>query len=147
MVTRVRLKVTGSLVCDDWKSFDNFTRWYAAAVKQPKWQLDKDLLNKGNKIYSPEFCVFLPQEINKAIAGQNKTKSGELPTGVSKHNNRYRAKCKDSNGGEWWESFTSIQEASLAYKTKKKQILVNLAEKYKDSLDIRAYLALLSYQF
>jgi hypothetical protein len=43
--------------------------------------LDKDILYKGNKIYSPDTCVFVPQEIN-ALFVKNDANRGDLPIGV-----------------------------------------------------------------
>jgi hypothetical protein len=46
-----------------------------------RWQLDKDVLIKGNKVYSPETCAFIPSYIN-GIFG-NCVKKTELPLGVN----------------------------------------------------------------
>ena len=55
------------IVDERWHNFQNFAEWfeenYNSDVMQG-WQLDKDILFKGNKIYSPETCCFVPQEIN-----------------------------------------------------------------------------------
>ena len=54
-------------VSEEWYNFQNFAEWmdknYNYETMQ-KWHLDKDILFKGNKIYSPERCAFVPQEIN-----------------------------------------------------------------------------------
>ena len=49
--------------------FQSFANWSVQQVGYgvPGYQLDKDLLVKGNKVYSPENCCFLPGEINSAI--------------------------------------------------------------------------------
>lgn len=31
------------------------------------WHLDKDILLKGNKVYSPETCAFVPAKINSLL--------------------------------------------------------------------------------
>lgn len=147
MMTRVKSPHIVGEVCEDWKNFDNFVDWYNTVEKHVGWHLDKDLLIRDNKVYFPEACVYLPQEINKTIAGQNKRREGNLPTGITKYHNKYRAKCKNSLGGEWYQSFYFLEDAVSAYKIKKKDILVQLAEKYKDMLDKKAYHALLDYQF
>jgi hypothetical protein len=43
--------------------------------------LDKDILHKGNKIYSPEYCIFVTQDINKLFIKCNKSR-GKHPIGV-----------------------------------------------------------------
>lgn len=63
-------------VCEEWLTFSNFKRW----MERQDWQgmhLDKDVLNPGNKIYSPENCLFLTPLANtffsdaKAIRGEH----------------------------------------------------------------------------
>lgn len=45
-----------------WHNFQNFAEWYS--LKQPikDWELDKDILVKGNKEYGPELCCFVPKK-------------------------------------------------------------------------------------
>ena len=47
-------------VCDDWLNFQNFARWYQDNVPNNYecWEVDKDILNDGNRVYSPETCKF-----------------------------------------------------------------------------------------
>ena len=54
-------------VCDEWLCFQNFAEWFYDnyyEVEGERMALDKDILNKGNKIYSPNNCIFVPQIIN-----------------------------------------------------------------------------------
>lgn len=51
------------MVCDEWKSLRTFRQWFDKHYIEG-WHLDKDIRVKGNKIYSPETCCFVPQEIN-----------------------------------------------------------------------------------
>ena len=50
--------------------FQDFAKWY----NENKWSseillcLDKDILFKGNKIYSKETCILVPQDINKLFS-------------------------------------------------------------------------------
>ena len=52
--------------CDEWKSFSAFKMWFDNPANGYKdgYCLDKDILIKGNKIYSPSTCCFVPNEIN-----------------------------------------------------------------------------------
>lgn len=48
----------GCSVSADWHTFSNFKAW----MEKQNWegkQLDKDILIEGNKVYSPETCVFV----------------------------------------------------------------------------------------
>ena len=57
----------GCQVCDEWLNFQNFAQWYEEnyyEVNEEEMHLDKDILVKGNKIYSPNTCIFAPKKIN-----------------------------------------------------------------------------------
>ena len=54
-------------VCEEWLNFQNFATWYEEnfyQITNEKMAIDKDIVIKGNKIYSPETCVFVSQRIN-----------------------------------------------------------------------------------
>lgn len=53
---------TGCSVCDEWLYLSNFKKWFEENYVEG-YQLDKDILVKGNKVYSPETCCFVPREI------------------------------------------------------------------------------------
>ena len=46
----------GCSVCDEWLVFSNFKRWFDENYVKD-YQLDKDILVKGNKIYSPRHLL------------------------------------------------------------------------------------------
>lgn len=56
----------GCTVCDEWLIFSNFKKWMECQDWEGK-QLDKDLLTEGNKIYSPENCLFIERKLNNFI--------------------------------------------------------------------------------
>lgn len=53
-------------VSNEFYNFQNFAQWYDRKIYNSKYELelDKDLLFKNNKIYSPSTCCFIPKEIN-----------------------------------------------------------------------------------
>lgn len=61
-------------VCEDWHNFQVFAEW---AVQQEffgsGYQIDKDILVRGNKLYSPNTCCYVPQHINKMVLAKGKT--------------------------------------------------------------------------
>ncbi|TCJ01061.1 AP2 domain-containing protein, partial [Cytobacillus praedii] len=74
----------GCTVVEEWHNFQNFAKWYDEnyyEVEGDKMQLDKDIIVKGNKVYSPNTCVFVPQSINKLFI-KKEFKRGKLPIGV-----------------------------------------------------------------
>lgn len=84
-------------VCDEWLYFSNFKAW----MEKHDWEgkdLDKDLLIEGNKVYSPETCIFVPKSVNRfsILRGNNR---GLYPLGVSKNTGKesYTATCNKNN--------------------------------------------------
>lgn len=72
-------------VCDEWLCYANFEKWYDDnyyEVNNEEMNLDKDILVKENKIYSPNTCIFVPQRIN-ALFIKGKGRRGQFPMGVS----------------------------------------------------------------
>ena len=56
----------GVTVCDEWHNFQNFAKWYEDNYPKDgrKYDLDKDRLSVGIKVYSPETCCFLTHAEN-----------------------------------------------------------------------------------
>lgn len=125
--------------------FQDFMGW---AVMQhgfgvPDFQLDKDLLVLGNKVYGPDTCVFIPREVNLAIR-KNCFYCGEYPIGVAWHKatGKFTARFRHKHIG----IYDSPEEAHSVYKAAREGYVKSLAEKYKDQIDHRAYAALINYE-
>lgn len=130
----------------DFYEYQTFASW---AVKQigygtPGFHIDKDLLSNGELIYSPQTCVFVPNQINIAIRGIPAKESG-LPTGVVKRGPRFYASYIDKDKYVPVGGFECPQEASRAYLKAKQRQLTALADEWKDKIDPRAYSALLTF--
>ena len=64
--------------------------------------LDKDILCKGNKIYSRDTCVFVPQRINSLFTKCDNAR-GDNPIGVEDlPSGNYRAYCNDGYSKKNW---------------------------------------------
>lgn len=111
------------------------------------WALDKDLLVKGNKIYSKDFAVFLPAEINSFLIKQESTR-GDLPIGVTfdKERSKFAAQMFKENKRVHLGRFESPIDAFLAYKQNKEAYAKELAHRWAGQIDPRAWAALLSYK-
>ena len=134
-------------VCEEWHNYQNFAKWFEVNFYEidEELHLDKDLLLKGSKIYSPESCLLVPKKINSVIINR-KTKHEIFPTGVRFINNKYISRCQHNCVDKRIGSFESIEEAFLSYKIYKENILKDLAEKYKDKIPNKLYKALYNYQ-
>lgn len=135
----------GCTVCKDWKSFSNFKAWMETQDWEGK-HLDKDLLIRGNKIYSPDTCVFLDARVNTFLA-ENGACRGEFPIGVSfeRESGKYVAQCwsielgKNKKIGrfktpreahEAWLSFKLQQAYILAASQEDRRIAQALINRY-----------------
>ena len=138
----------GCLVAEEWHNFQVFAKWFHENYKpeyMQNWHLDKDILVKGNKIYSPETCCFIPVEIN-LLLGKSKSKRGEYPIGVIKTKNRYIAVIGHEKRKIHIGSFLTINEAFIAYKNFKEKCIKEVADKYKDQITAKTYQALYNYK-
>lgn len=144
-----RSSYEGCYVSNNFCNYQYFKEWYNNQIghNQDGWDLDKDLLIKGNKVYSEDCCVLLPKEVNNALT-QRKTYRGEYPIGVSYKplRNQYRARCNRFGKNVHLGWFSTVEDAFSAYKKAKETYLRDLATKWKDKIDHRAYKALMNYQ-
>lgn len=105
-------------------------------------ELDKDILIKGNKIYSPETCVFIPSSINKSFE-TNKKRRGKCPIGVYEtKDNKYASSYKGKHLGR----YQTKEEAFQVYKQFKEKGIKEVADKYKDKIPNKLYEALYKYE-
>ena len=112
------------------------------------FELDKDLLIKGNKVYNENTCIFIPQEINSLLTKSTASRGKHL-IGVSwnKKDNAFVATVNKGKGKqERLGSFNTEIEAFNAYKTAKESFVKEQAEKWKGQIDKRAYEALMKYE-
>ena len=140
----------GCEVSDNFKSYEYFYEWCNKQIGfgNEGWHLDKDLLVKGNKIYSESTCVFLPKEINLVLTKCTASR-GEHLIGVCwcKTNKAFVARVRKNKGkSEWLGYFKTEIEAFNAYKIAKETFVKELANKFKSQIDERAYSALMSYK-
>lgn len=130
--------------CNEWLLFSNFKKWFDEHYVDG-WQLDKDILCKGNKIYSPNTCCFVPQKINGMLAKSDKRR-GKYCIGVTRHGSGYRAMIRINNIHHNLGTFRTEQDAFYAYKQKKEEAIQELANEYKEMLNPRVYEALCNYK-
>lgn len=134
------------LVCDEWLYYSNFEQWwdnnYYEINNQEMW-LDKDILVKDNKIYSPQTCVIVPQDINLLFIKRD-AKRGNLPIGVSyfKRDKKYMANIGKFGKQHYLGLFDTPTKAFEAYKQAKEQHIKDVAEKYKDEIPRKLYEAM-----
>lgn len=114
-------------VCDEWLLFSNFKSW----METQDWegmQLDKDLILKGNTLYSPEYCIFIPKEVNYFIIDHKK--SEYCGTSFHKVIGKYQANLSNPFTGknENLGYYSTRKEAHEAWKARKRSLANILVE-------------------
>ena len=137
-------------VCQEWLILSNFAKWVNNSNNgyQKGYCLDKDIIEKGNKMYSPDTCCFVPQEINKLFIKAD-GRRGEYPIGVSKDDRfgKFKASIK-MNSSKRLGTFDTPEEAFVAYKTAKESYIKEIANEYyyNGRITKRVYDALMRYE-
>ena len=129
--------------CEEWHNYQNFAEWFYNNyydIGEGRMHLDKDILVPGNKIYSPETCIFVPQRINMLLL--NKPNKRGLPNGIVKVKTGYLAKYDHEELG----IYNTLNDAFSVYATEKEARIKTVAEEYKTKIPIKLYDALLRYK-
>ena len=94
--------------------------------------LDKDILHKGNKIYSRETCVFVPQRINKLFIKSDETR-GDCPIGVHlTPSGNYRVFCSNGYSEQIkLGTYKTKEEAFQVYKEYKEKVIKEVIDSYE----------------
>ena len=139
-----------------WYNFQVFAEWY----DNNRWSedclcVDKDILVKGNKVYSPETCILVDNRLNCMFTKTNKTR-GKYPIGVyyKKDVKKYRAQCsmvfEDGHKQQkFLGDYSNPIEAFSAYKIFKESYIKQVANEYKNkypNFPQRLYDAMYSYK-
>ena len=143
-------------VCEEWHNFQNFAKWYEEnyyEINDEIMELDKDILLKGNKIYSPKTCIFVPHRINGLFTKADKSR-GDYPIGVCYHkrDNVLEVKCsvyknnkkKRKHLGRF--SPSEPFRAFICYKNFKENYIKQVADEYKDLIPTELYEAMYKYK-
>ena len=143
------------VVSNNFHYLSNFKEWcrkqcgfYHFDDKGKPFVLDKDVLVKGNKVYSEDTCCFVPEEINILFTKNNSVR-GEYPIGVTlnRQGTGYVARTQLGDGKrKHLGTYATAEQAFYAYKEAKETYIKELANKWKDRIDNRVYEALMNYQ-
>ena len=143
----------GCNISDNFLHYSFFYNWCHQQIgfgnvgeKGRSWCLDKDILFTGNKLYSENTCVFVPQEINTFFTDSG-AKRGEYPVGVNFHkaSGKFKAHCRVNGKKQHLGYFNTPEEAFVAYKTFKEVLCKKLALKWQSEIDTRLFNAMMSW--
>ena len=141
-------------VSEDWLYYPNFKKWYEEnyyEIDNKTSEIDKDILIKGNKIYSPDTCVFVPKFINTLFVKRQNDR-GAFPVGVcyKKANKKYQASLSVFKDGKKTQKhlgyFTTPEEAFKVYKQAKEEYIKEIADEYKDKIPAELYKSMYAYE-
>lgn len=149
-------------VCEEWYNFQNFAKWFYEnyyECNDEQMQLDKDILIKGNKIYSPNTCILVPKRIN-CLFTKSDALRGEYPIGVY-----YKFKKVEQYEYHYLEVSCSVIEngkkkskvlktlplnkpfqAFSIYKQFKEKYIKQIADEYKELIPQKLYEALYKWE-
>lgn len=142
--------------CDEWLLFENFYEWLHSQENFDKWGngenwgLDKDILIKGNKTYSPDACCLVPMNVNILFIKRD-AKRGDFPIGVSwNKSGGFQAECKNHlTGKSEYLGWRLIPEQSFElYKSYKENMIKKVAEIEYDKGNItkQCYESMIKYE-
>ncbi|WP_252251217.1 hypothetical protein [Clostridium sp. VAP52] len=140
-------------VSEEWHDYQNFAKWFDNnyyEIENEQMCLDKDILHKGNKTYSPKNCVFVPSRINSLFTKCNKNR-GKYPIGVSyeKASNTFLSNCSHLDNGKKKQKFLgyfkTAEEAFKTYKAHKEKYIKQVADEYKDKIPKTLYDAMCNW--
>lgn len=155
-ITKIKYPTYKDVICcNEWLYFENFYEWLHSQpnfdkwLDGDKWAVDKDILIKGNKIYSPETCCLVPQNVNKLFLKKENAR-GDLPIGVARNRNGFRAECKNplKNNVYISTTYSTLENAFNTYKAYKEDIIKQVAqiEYTVGNITKKCYEAMMNYK-
>ena len=140
-------------ISEDWENYQNFCEW---VTKQKfygslDYNIDKDLIIKGNKLYSEDTCLLVPSQVNKLII-KPKQFNNNLPVGVSTRGdlaNKFMSRHSRIITGEkvaYLGLYDTPEEAFYHYKVSKESYIKQVALLYRDKVDNKTFEALMNYE-
>lgn len=122
-------------VCEGWKTFSNFRDWCEDQDHEGK-HMDKDLLVKGNTVYSPETVCFIPPELNTFFTDRKRFTSASVGVRQTK-NGKYEVRVMNpfTESREHLGTFILLEDASEAWRKRKHE----LANQWADILEAEGY--------
>lgn len=138
----------GCSVAEEWLEYQNFAEWFENHdYSNCGYQLDKDLLLPGNKLYTPDRCVFVPQQLNNLLLDCGAAR-GQYPRGVNfiKRNNKFVAKMAINGKLKYLGRFDTELEAYNAYKEAKEWHVKNTALKWANAIQWEVFKTLMLWE-
>lgn len=127
----------GCAVADEWHNFQVFAEWfYSQKYYKSGFEVDKDLLVEGNKIYSHNTCCVVPKELN-VLFNKSLALKGIEPTGVNYQPriNKFQARVSINGERVYLGVFKCPYEAEAVYKKAKQDYVKTKIEEWKGKVE------------
>ena len=116
-------------------NFQHIGEWLESnyyEVPGERMHLDKDILCKGNKVYSRETCIFVPEKINVLFTKCDKTR-GDCPIGATiLPSSNYQVECRNGYGESvYLGTYSTKEEAFRVYKEYKEKVIKEVIDSYE----------------
>ena len=143
----------GCSLCEEWHNLQNFGEWFDNnyyEIEEEKMCVDKDILFKGNKIYSPDTCMIVPERINTLFTNSRRLR-GKYPIGVTiNKSGRFRARCNILEDGKTKTIhlgyYNTPEKAFETYKQFKEKHIKKVADYYKGLIPKKLYDSMYNYK-
>lgn len=142
-------------VCDEWFLYENYYEWLHNQENFDKWILldngvvDKDILVKGNKVYSPNTCCLVPENVNALFLKADRVR-WKYPIGVTykTRDKVFEVQCRLNGKETYLGRRATPEQGFLLYKEYKESYIKQVAqEEYtKGNITKRCYDAMMNYQ-
>ena len=128
----------GCKVEDYLLNFQHMGKWIEEnyyEVSGEQMCLDKDILYKGNKIYSRETCIFVPERINLLFTKRDNDR-GDCPIGMQEiSSGNYRVRCNNGYGKQiHLGTYSTKEEAFQVYKKYKEKLIKETIDSYEGKI-------------
>lgn len=135
----------GCGMVDNWHNLQWFSEWYYDNVYDAgdggRLHVDKDILFKDNKLYSPETCIMVPQRINMLFMKKSRITDADLPAGIRRTMSGFSAEYNTKYLGV----YEKLDKAIEQYEIEKRIHIKELADEYKKVMPSEVYNALINW--
>ena len=123
---------------DYFLNFQNMCKWLDENYYEIEGEtmcLDKDILHKGNKIYSRDTCIFVPNRINTLFVKRDNDR-GNSPIGVYPvPSGNYQVHAHNKDGGrDYLGTYPTKEEAFRVYKENKEKVIKEVIDSYEGKI-------------
>lgn len=117
-------------VCSEWLLFSNFRNWWVENSVRG-WELDKDILQKGNLVYCPDSCIYVPGHTNNLLLDHAGAR-GDYPLGVNRYRNKFRSHINTGGCLKYLGYFNTPEQAHKAWQIGKIGVIKEAIDKYTE---------------